>query len=282
MSTFIRTFFTSILLTATLPAAPILYTIGANSNGIPNQLIHINVATSTLTPVTTIGNGTQSFGGGLYSDNGLTFATFQAVGNGTTNFVVVDAFGATAPLASVAEFRGGGIVVTNPNQNILWIQNDAQGVSRVAFNGAPAATVGDNLIGGLTIRNTDQRLYTIRTDPQGASSFRYIDPNTLSTVALPIALGTGFTGGLTWDPVDDLFYAIASDANNNATLYRFGVNDAAPTALFGLGKGFTYASLTAIAAPPSAPNTTDTPEPATYLMLGAGLMIIGLTSRARN
>lgn len=282
MLTTIRTFFTSILLAAALPAAPILYTISANTNGTPNQLVKIDVANSTVTPFSTIGNGTQSYGGGLYTSTGVSFMTFQAAGNGQTNFLIMDAFGSPFASESFPEFRGGGIAVTAPVQNIVWIQNDAQGVSQGAINGTILATLGDNLIGGLAYRDTNQRLYTIRTDPQGASSFRYIDPNTISTVALPIAMGTGFTGGLAWDPTDDLFYAIASDANNNATLYRFGLNDAAPTALFGLGQGFTYASLTAIPSPSSVPNTSDTPEPATFLMLGAGLMIIGLTTRSRN
>lgn len=54
-----------------------------------------------------------------------------------------------------------------------------------------------------------------------------------------------------------------------------------PTAHFSLSQGFEYASLTISPTQQPAPPATNTPEPGTYLMIGAGLVLIGLTGRDR-
>jgi len=120
---------------------------------------------------------------------------------------------------------------------------DGDGVGRVftqVVPSAPGVALGDGSVafnGGLTYLASDQRFYAIQNDAYGNSaltSFTAAAPSALST---PLALGTGFYGGLAADSGSSTLYAVASDSFGASTLYRIDTSSGA-VALTALGLGF--------------------------------------------
>jgi hypothetical protein len=267
------------LLSGSLLAGPILYTVGPNNNGLPNQLVRIDVDATTASTQFTIGGNTRRFGGGLIGGGSTTFGTLETAG-GNTIPVGFDSTGQVAPMFVLTippEFRGGGMVVGGNPGALFWIENDASGNSLFSLMGLLSVPIGTGFTGGLAYRTTDGKFYALNNSSSGASTLQAFDTNTNGFAPLAIALGSGFTGGLAWDPASDLFYALASDANKNTTLYRFAATDATPTALFSIGNGFEFASLsvatTGSASDPSG-DPSQVPEPGTWLMTSAAALAL--------
>lgn len=266
-------------LCAAAQAAPILYAIGADQAGVPNQLVKIDVANSAVNTLATLGNGSESFAGGLIGGTIDLFGGFRNSGAGQTEIVLLTSAGIVVPFASSPEFSPGGMTSSVTPDGRYWTANDTNGnselVSTLPGIGGP---IGTGFTGGLAFRETNSTLYAIRNDSNGNSTFHYFDTNTSQMAQLGINLGSGFYGGLAWDPAADLFYALGSDSNANATLYRFAAGDAAPTALFGVGQGYLYAALT-VGADFEPGGGGGVPEPSTYLLCGAALITITLVNR---
>ena len=269
-----------VFFTVAAQAAPILYTIGASQTGVPNQLVRIDVASTAVTTLATLGNGSQSFAGGLVGGTNDFFGAFMNGGGGQTVFVFTTSTGVTLPFAVFPEFSPGGLTMQVSPQNFFWTSNDSNGnstlVTSIPGMGGP---IGTGFTGGLAYRETNSTLYAIRNDSNGNSTLHYFNTNTSQMVQLGINLGSGFLGGLVWDPASDLFYALGSDANANATLYRFAAGDATPTALFGIGQGYLYAALSVGAIFEPTPSGGGVPEPSTYLLCGAAIVAITLVNR---
>ncbi|MCX6608187.1 MAG: PEP-CTERM sorting domain-containing protein [Acidobacteria bacterium] len=261
------------LLGGALFAGPILYTIGPNANGLPNQLVRIDVDAGTVSTLITIGGPTRNFGGGLVGGNSNLFGGFETTAAATT-FALFDLSGSLGFLISRPAFQGGGLTFGPGNpQPIFWIENDVLGNSNLLGTIFPAASLGTGFNGGLAFRDVDFTLYALR-NTAGGSTLQAFAPFGQNITQLPIVLGSGFTGGLAWDPASDLFYALGSDANKNTTLYRFAANDATPTALFGIGQGFEFAALTIGTAAASPSGQSQVPEPGTWLMTSAGVLAL--------
>jgi hypothetical protein len=264
-------------LSAAAYAAPVLFAIGANQSGVPNQLVQIDVANSAVNPVVTLGDGSQSFAGGLIRAATLDlFGAFMNSGNGETVFVFLTSTGTITPFLPFPEFSPGGLTQRSSPNATFWTSNDSNGNSTLTGSdpliGGP---IGTGFTGGLAYREANNTLYAIRNDANGNSTLHYFDTASSQMVQLGINLGSGFLGGLAWDPAADLFYAIGSDSNANATLYRFAAGDATATALFGIGQGYLYAALTVL--PDSEP--AGVPEPSTYLLTAAALLAAALVNR---
>lgn len=270
-------YFAGVFFAAAAQAAPILYAIGANQSGVPNQLVQIDVANSAANPIVTLGNGSQSYAGGLIALGSNLFGGFETAGNGLTAAVAFNSSGAIGGHQYAPEFVPGGLAYRATPQERFWTSNDSNGDSVLVIATVGATPIGTGFTGGLAYREANGTLYAIRNDSNGNSTFHYYDTNTSQMVQLGISLGSGFLGGLAWDPGADLFYALGSDSNANATLYRFAVGDATPTALFGVGQGYLYAALTVDAA--GEPGGGGVPEPSTYLLCGAALLAVGLVNR---
>ncbi len=83
-------------------------------------------------------------------------------------------------------------------------------------------TLGDGSLGfnGGLATGPGGVLYGIANDSSGLGSLVTIQSNgALSVVGASGGLGSGFTGGLAWDPVDNTFLGVANDGSGNATLY---------------------------------------------------------------
>jgi hypothetical protein len=272
------------LLNGALFAGPILYTIGPNANGLANQLLRIDVDAATVSTEFTIGADTRRFGGGLLASGSAQFIGLETAGGQT--FLVFFNSGQTTPwpIGIRPAFQGGGMTLagSNPGQ-LFWMENDVAGNSALSLSGLIQGPVGSGFNGGLSYRTSDSKFYALNNSNAGVSTLQTFDETTLSFAPLAIALGSGFTGGLAWDPATDLFYALASDANKNTTLYRFAATDAAPTALFSIGQGFEFASLSVDpgdAAQNSGGGQSQVPEPSTLWITSAGALALLLRRRA--
>lgn len=272
------------LLFLAVPAldAAIIFSIAGDSLGVPNQLVSINTSTSMVTPLATLGDGTQGYAGGIAALTADLFAGLQTVpGRGSTSQVQYNTAGTITSGGSRPEFQGGGMAVAG--LDVVVIENDSLGNSNLVINGTLTIPIGTGFVGGLAYRATDNRLYAIRNDSSGVSTLHYFDPRpgaglpTLhhfdtgasAMVELPIVLGSGFYGGLAWDAETDHFFAIGSDSLANGTLYRFAPNDAAPAALFGVGQGHLYAAMTVAPA-----GVSPVPEPSTFALILLGGVLV--------
>ena len=98
-----------------------------------------------------------------------------------------------------------------------------------------ALSVALLLVLGCESRASEFTLNTISSDDRGFSTINGIS---LRGEVNPLfGLGFGFDGGLTYHPVDKLFYAISRNEENFSTIHQISLNGAV-TPLFGLGHGF--------------------------------------------
>lgn len=254
--------------------APILWTIGANQTGVPNQLVKIDVGTSTVTAVVTLGDGTTSHAGGIVAGTtpGL-FGGFQIDSMNNVALSLYSTAGAVLPAAFVGVFQPGGL--TSAGGDFRWVENDALGNSTLKDDNLVQLSIalGDGFTGGLAHRSVNGLDYAIRNDTNGNSTLYSINTATSAVTLLPIVLGSGFYGGLAWDSATDQFYAIGSDSNANATLFRFALGDQAATPLFGIGQGFLYAALT-VAPDASGEPGSDVPEPSAFVLAAMGAVAL--------
>lgn len=268
-------------------SAATLVGISGDSFGVPRTPNSIDPAALTSTAGTNLGDGSIGFTGGLAYDAPAN--VFYAIGS--------DSFGVSAfysysdpanpvSLLSLGSGFFGGLAYTG--NSFYAISNDMFGAStlnEISTGGGgsvtPVFVVGNGFSGGLAYRATNGLLYGITNDSFGVSSLYEIDPVAMTATVQSIVLGSGFYGGLAYNPVDDTFFAISVDPFGASTLYSFGLSDASPTVIFGVGTGFAYSGLTYVGAAGSA-DPPAVPEPSTTLLLGAGLASLALLQRQRR
>jgi hypothetical protein len=105
---------------------------------------------------------------------------------------------------------------------------------------APGVALGDGSVafnGGLTYLASDQRVYAIENDAFGNSALTSFNAAAPTALAVPLALGQGFYGGLAADSSTSTLYAVASDFLGASTLYRIDTASGA-TSLAALGFGY--------------------------------------------
>lgn len=255
-----------LVLATASPASTVLWSIGPNALGTPNQLTSIDVDAQSFSLVATLGSGATSYGGGLIVQSG-NFTGFESDSSANVTAVGFNQAGIVTPILPLGQFLPGGLTLASGTG--YFIKNDTLGDSSFT-NGVLSFALGQGFTGGLAYRSTSGLFYAIQNTPSGDSVLYSIDPGTGTVVALPIALGQGFLGGLVWDPTSDLFYAIGSDFGGNSSLFRFSLADSAPALLFGVGQGYVNAALAIDASPVSA----EVPEPSTALLGAAGLLIL--------
>jgi len=82
----------------------------------------------------------------------------------------------------------------------------------------PLLGLGPGFTGGIAAQS-DTQLYALANDFTGASSLYAIDLVGSSVSLVDGPLNFGLAGGLTWNPDDELLYALGSDTNFVQTLY---------------------------------------------------------------
>ena len=147
----------------------------------------------------------------------------------------------------------GGITFDPLNNSFYGIANDSLGNSSLQIftaGGGTAATVealGNGFTSGLTFDSADGNLYAISNDflVTGHSFLNRISLSDMSVVPI-VDLDLGFeggglfTGGLTYDPNDGLFYTMSADQNGVSRQFgSIALGGASGTAafLFSLGTG---------------------------------------------
>ena len=269
-----------------LLAGPVFWTLAADNKGVARNLVQFDPIAGTQQAPVVLGNGNLSFAGGLvwnHFDTSSVPAFFYGPGSNSAGGLYMVGWEATGSGSNVSSdlsvgvtpgIRARGTAEMDINgQLTLWmILSDPQGNSLLtdwSANTGDFSTKGVQLTqgnySGAAYNTDDGNIYVIKNDGQGNSSLLRVNLTTSAITVMPIVLGTGFTGGLTY--TEGQFYSIRNAAGAS-TVYRFGLNDSAPTPIYSLGQGFQYASLTAT---PGAPNS-GVPEPGTVVLSGLGLV----------
>lgn len=257
-----------------------------------------------LTPLTTgavvgagtnLGDGSVGFNGGLAFRPGSTPADDRlfAVGNdalfnSTLYSVATGGSGLASVLPLGAGFAGGlawhagedafYVVASNfLGASSLHRVPAAGGISSVEF----VADIGFGFVGGLTYNADDGKLYAISTDVLGVP--RVLNAITLGptpTVAPLFSLGDGslaFNGGLAYNALGDVFYAVSNDASFASTLNTFTLAGAGAFDVVGaIGVGFGNSALALV----PGVIVTPVPEPAGETLAATALALLALLGAA--
>ena len=240
---------------------------------------------ASVTTVKDIGTGSIFFNGGLVyrSSNNL----FYAIGNDSNN---------AATLYSLDNLGNNLNAIHSLTAGVLWLSGltfDTMDSTLYAIGADPntgspslyqvgaggATLVGsiDNGLGpysGLAYDWDKDRLYAISN--VGSDDFLYSFTNGATSVTSLFSLGagTGFSdlGGLAYAG-GDVFYTIRSTGNAaEANLIRINLGAGSTTTLYDMGvAGFVNHGL-----------ASSVPEPATLLLIGGGLALIGLLARRKS
>lgn len=267
-----------------LQADALLYSIGADSSGIPRSFTAITPA-GTAQPVFDLGDGSVAFLGGIafHAPSNL----FYAIANdssGNSNLVSfsISGGGTFTSIASLGQGFLSGLTFGGAADQLFAISTDSFGQSilnTITVTGVvtPIGILGVGFYGGLSYRSDDGLLYAISGDSFGVQrQFHSIDSATAGATFL-FSLGDGssaFSGGVAWDASSGLFYVIANDSFGTSTLQSFTLSgDSSRTVISPIGVGFGNAALTL--APVAIP------EPATWMLCALFAAVFGLRIRAR-
>jgi hypothetical protein len=185
------------------------------------------------------------------------FATTVNWGDGTTTTGQIVYDGAAA-LTWTPDY--GLLAIGNqssgPNAGLpflMQVGSDTQGGTNGPY---PLMQLTADFHGGLA-EGPDSQIYAISTNDAGESFLNLVTPAfpaTSSTIRQVAYLGLGFTGGLTYDFADGVFYAIAQQ-NGTATLYAIDPHTFAAHSVGSLGNlsfaGLAYEPLSHFLQPPA-------------------------------
>jgi hypothetical protein len=185
-------------------------TIGPDNGGVPRALTSISLPGGPVTPQFSLGDGSLGFIGGL---------TFDPL-NGQMYAIASDSFGNSL----LESFSPGGGAVTQ------------------------VMNLGNGFTSGLTFDSADGNLWAISNDfvSTGHSFLNRISLSAAQVTPI-VDLGLGFeggglfTGGLTYDPNNGLFYAMSADGNGVSRQFNSIALSGASgfsTFVFSLGIGF--------------------------------------------
>jgi hypothetical protein len=161
--------------------------------------------------------------------------------------------GGAAPLFNLGDGSlafNGGLTYRATDGRFYAVANDGGGNSSLeSFNLAGAGTLtmnmnlGAGFLSGLTSDSSDGNLYAIADDPlSGDSSLDRISLGGASVTPV-VDLGVGFeggglfTGGLTFDPGNGLFYVLSADGFGISRVFSSIALNGTVTPLFNLGDG---------------------------------------------
>ena len=167
------------------------YTIGPDNQFVPSAFTSILLPGGPVTNLFDLGGGVKGFNGGITYDP--LNNSFYGIGNDDQGN------------SSLQIFTAGG------NGTILTVES-----------------LGTGFTSGLTFDSTDGNLYAISNDFQvtGHSFLNRISLSDMSVIPI-VDLGLGFeggglfTGGLTYNPNDGLFYVLSADANGVSQAVQF-------------------------------------------------------------
>jgi hypothetical protein len=257
-------------------AGPILYSVSGDLSGVQRVLEKLDAGTS-VTPLTTLGDGSTAFNGGLvYRPGDDLLYAIENDGFNVSTLVSMSTDGNLTPfqLQLGNGFIGG--LTFDPSDQLFYAIGtfrDLQALYSIDITGPGTVNMlfllsGGLYNGGLAYHAGDGGLYTIFQDNNANSSIGKIDLSTqVVTPASGLTLGQGFYGGLASDGTQ--FYAISTDANADSTLWKFQPTDGSPTQIMGVGQGYYAAGLAVV----------QTPEPGSLWLCAAFLFALPLVRR---
>jgi hypothetical protein len=188
-------------------ASTTFYTIGPDNGGVPAAFTSILLPGGPVANLFDLGGGVKGFNGGITFDP--LNNSFYGIGNDSLGNSSLQIFTA----------GGGGIILT-------------------------VEALGTGFTSGLTFDSADGNLYAIANDFL-VSGHSFLERVSLSDMSITpvVDLGLGFeggglfTGGLTYDPNNDLFYALSADINGVSRQFNSIALSGSSTFLFNLGIG---------------------------------------------
>lgn len=266
---------------AALPCAhagAAFYAIGPDAGFIPDQLVSVTTVPPGVNPIATMGGAVLGFNGGLTEGPG---AVLYAIANdsGANGSLYTVAADGTLGLVGAAGGLGvgffGGLAYDAANATFYAAANDnSNNTTLYSISGGGVTAIAIPNLGtafsGLAYDTANGLFYGIGIDNSGASAL--YDFPLAGPASFVAELGFGF-GALTYDAANDVLWAIDPVSNAGSQLVQVSTAGIVSAPFLTLGDGFTELAV--------IPISTQTPEPATPAMLGAGLTLVGLLFRRR-
>ena len=243
---------------------------------VPDQLSTVDLTAQSVTTVTTLGDGSLGYNGGLVlGPNGSLYAIANdSAANGS--FYKIQQDGTTSLIGSAgglgAGFFGG---LAYDSATALFYAADLDSLGNTSLysitTGGVATALGQNLgtgFSGLAYDASDGLFYGIGNDDTGFSTlYDFSLGGPVNTIG---ALGYGF-GGLTYDPVHNVFWAISPVNNSGSQLFQITAAGEESNAYMTLGDGFVELAA-----------NINTPEPAPAFECAVCLALIFLWLKRRK
>jgi hypothetical protein len=272
--------FASLALAASLAAAPVVWTIRADSAGAPTQLVQLDPNSGQLLASTTL-PGPYGYGGGLVW-NGTSFYGIRSDASQNAELVSISSAGAVTALLSLGTGTFGGL--TEGYGHVWAVHNDAQFNStllRIDLNTSsvsPHMSLGQYVTGGLdlvTNQSGVDPLIAAQNLPTGESFGLPI--STLHLFIAPSYAMPPTVNGVYSARAAEPNFAIINDAQGNARLLN-------PQAgFFPIGPGFYFASLAyADAAPGVIIPGGDVPEPFSLFLFLPAVALLACRRRSQS
>lgn len=270
--------------TAGVLAAP-LYALSGDDFGVPRRLNLIDAATSTVTPLFDLGDGSLGYTGLTVIGNRFYTVASDGFGPSVLHSFMLAGTGTTTPEFVLGAGFVGGIAAGSATQ-IYALANDFGGASGLYSIDLGSSSVtaldlalGFGLAGGLTFDGDDGLLYALGSDADFMQTLYSIDPAAAgSSTAVTPPLGMGIIGGLDHAPGSG-FRAIGN-ALGYSELLSVSVGGGA-TPLFALASvpSYTWSALTS--GPAYEPQPV--PEPTMpWLLLGPVAWLLTAHRRRRQ
>jgi hypothetical protein len=250
-----------------------------NNSFVPDQFSSVTLSPQAVTTVATLGDGSLGFNGGLTTGPGGTLYAIANDSTGAGSLYSIQSNGTVSLVGSAGGLGFGflGGLTYNPGTSAFYaaVQDSLGNDTLESISTGGVATATGLALGtgfsGLAYDTGDGMFFGIGTDGTGFSTL--YDFSLSGPVMAVGGLGFGF-GALTYDATNNVFWAISPVNNAASQLFQISPAGVVSAPFFTLGDGFVELAVAQV-------STAATPEPATTITLGAGLILMAFFLRRK-